>query len=152
GRTKEARAPQASPALDERLDRIERKLEELARTQERWANTLSTMAPQRLNRRLQSILRALYLKPGDLDYPHRLTAQRFSLMSQFDEDGLTLAILREAAITTSRFVELGCGSNGGNSGFLARELGWSGLMVDADEDRIAASRLLFPQRVDVVKA
>jgi hypothetical protein len=151
-RTKEAGAHEVTVAqLDQRLDRIERMLEDLARNQQRWDSTILKLAPAQLHRRLQAIVRALYLKPNDLDYPHRLTVQRFGLLSQFEEDGLTLAVLREAGMSTSKFVDIGCGENGGNSGFLVQELGWSGLMVDADEDRVAASRLRFPRGVDVVR-
>jgi hypothetical protein len=35
-----------------------------------------------------------------------------------------------------RFVDIGCGRNGGNCGLLALELGWSGLMVDASQAAI----------------
>jgi hypothetical protein len=99
-----------------------------------------------------ALIRGLYLKPEELDYPHRLTAQAFRMWSQFDEDGITLAILREAGTTTKRFVEIGCGANGGNSGFLAAELGWSGLMIDADEQKLAAARQWFTERATVVQA
>ena len=104
------------------------------------------------DRHLSSIIRALYLDPEELSYPYRLTAQRFGLWSQFSEDGLTLAIFREAGTVNARFVEIGCGANGGNSGFLAAELGWSGLMVDADEQLLGVARHTFTEQVDVVEA
>lgn len=100
---------------------------------------------------LDALLRAAYVDSERLPYPHRLTARRFGSYSQTEEDGLVLALLGEAGAAGGRFVELGCGVNGGNSGFPAYELGWSGLMVDGDEDAVRACRLKFPpQRVDVV--
>jgi len=83
-----------------------------------------------------SILRALYLDADELPYPQRLTARRFRMNSQNDEDGLTSALIREAGLSARRFVEIGCGKNGGNSGFLAQECGWSGLMIDAHKIRV----------------
>lgn len=107
----------------------------------------------RLQWGIEAILRKVYLRPEELEAPARLVAGRFKLLSQFEEDGITLAILREAGITNARFVELGCGDNGGNSGFLAKELGWSGLMVDAERDCVAAARLRFNSaRVQVVQS
>ena len=85
---------------------------------------------------IRSILRALYLDVDELPYPQRLTARRFRMSSQNDEDGLTLALITEAGLSARRFVEIGCGKNGGNSGFLAQECGWSGLMIDAHEIRV----------------
>jgi len=79
---------------------------------------------------VQSLLRERYLDSSSLPYPERLTARRFRISSQNQEDGLTLALLGEAGVTGRRFVEIGSGLSGGNSGFLARECGWSGLMVD----------------------
>ena len=64
-------------------------------------------------------------RPGKLGYPHRLTSQRFGLLSQNGEDGVLLALIEQAGPGGRRFAEVGCGTNGGNSGFLARELGWS---------------------------
>src|SRR5438105_2466406 len=68
---------------------------------------------------LDALLRSAYVDPDGLPFPERLTAQRFGLHSQDGEDGIVLALLRAAGVATSRFVELGCGPNGGNSGLLA---------------------------------
>lgn len=107
----------------------------------------------RLDRKLDAILRALYVDADRLPYPERLLAQRFPMYAQNEEDGLTLAVLRETGMETHRFVEIGCGENGGNSGFLARELGFSGLMIDGSRDRIEQARRRFPaHRVAVVEA
>jgi hypothetical protein len=102
-----------------------------------------TVLVTRQTKLLDAIARKLFLDPDDLDYPERLTAQRFGLQSQGDEEGILLALLHAGGGRTRRFVELGCGGNGGNSGLLASELGWNGLMVDAREDPVAECRLRF---------
>jgi hypothetical protein len=88
----------------------------------------------------EAAVRRLALDPERLPWPQRLTARRFASSSQRGEDGLILALLHEGAEKTRRFVELGCGDNGGNSGFLARELGWTGAMVDGGGDDVQALR------------
>jgi hypothetical protein len=83
-----------------------------------------------------ALLRKMYLADVKLEPPYDLQAERFSFSSQNDEDGLVLALIKRIGSTNRRFVELGCGMNGGNSGFLASEMGWHGLMVDARDDAI----------------
>ena len=126
---KKARAPgvdqQAATAaairdLSERFERIERAIRDLKQNVD--------LVP--------SLVRKLYLTDVKLDPPYDLQAERFSFSSQNDEDGLVLAIVKRIGATNRKFVELGCGMNGGNSGFLASELGWQGLMVDARDDAI----------------
>jgi hypothetical protein len=94
-------------------------------------------------------LRAHYVDPSTLPYPERLTTQRFRLSSQNQEDGLTLALLHEAGPTTRRFVEIGSGLSGGNGGFLAREWGWSGLMVDGHQEHMQQVARRFPMATAV---
>lgn len=83
-----------------------------------------------------ALVRKLYLEGVPLEPPYDLQAERFSFSSQNDEDGLVLALFKRIGAASRRFVELGCGMNGGNSGFLASECGWHGLMVDARDDAI----------------
>jgi hypothetical protein len=59
-----------------------------------------------------------------------LAAYECRVMSQQGEDGIVHEILRRAGFPTRRSVELGCGTNGGNSGLLAACFGYSSLMVD----------------------
>ena len=106
--------------LSERFERIERAIRDLKQNVDL----------------IPSLVRKLYLSDVKLDPPYDLQAERFSFSSQNDEDGLVLAIFKRIGATNRRFVELGCGMNGGNSGFLASELGWQGLMVDARDDAI----------------
>jgi hypothetical protein len=83
---------------------------------------------------MRAVLRRLYLEPSALPAPYSLTARRFRIGSQNEEDGITWAIFQEMGVSLGRAIEIGCGANGGNSGFLVQECGWSALMVDADED------------------
>ena len=76
-------------------------------------------------------------------YPASLLSRRFKLMSQNEEDGVTLALLKLAGTPNRTFVEIGSGASGGNSGVLAQEFGWRGLMVDIDEAKIAKARAKF---------
>jgi hypothetical protein len=102
---------------------------------------------------VDAVVRHAYVDLDVVPYPERLVAQRFRGHSQNTEDGIVVALFREAGVTNARFVEIGCGSNGGNSGFLAKELGWSGLMIDGSASSIARARLRFrPDRVDVAEA
>ena len=131
-------APASRAQLDDvrrRLDRIERQLEGIEKI---WLRT------RHVEPAVQALLRERYLDPAHLPYPERLTARRFRLSSQNQEDGLTLALLQEAGATCRRFVEIGAGLSGGNSGVLARELGWAGLMVDGHEAHMAQVGRRFP--------
>jgi hypothetical protein len=130
-----ARHDEALADITRRLARIERQLEAVEKI---WQRT------RHVEPAVQAILRERYLDPASLPYPERLTARRFRVSSQNQEDGLTLALLNEAGATCRRFVEIGSGLSGGNSGFLARECGWSGLMVDGHSDHIVQVGRRFP--------
>jgi hypothetical protein len=88
-----------------------------------------------VERNVQSLVRHEYLDPTALPFPQNVLAQRFHDLSQNEEDGITLALFKLVGATTRRFVELGAGTNGGNSGFLATSCGWTGLMVDGSPAR-----------------
>jgi hypothetical protein len=92
---------------------------------------------------VDGLQRQLALRDLELPPAQRLTAQRFRGLSQNGEDGMVLALLRAAGVEHATFAEIGSGINGGNSGFLAQELGWRGLMVDGDKKRVAMLRSRF---------
>jgi len=122
--------------ISRRLDRIERQLDSLNKI---WLRT------RHVEPAVQALLRDRYVDPAALPCPERLTAQRFRLSSQNEEDGITIALLKEAGIVTRTFVEIGSGLSGGNSAALAREFGWTGLMVDgAGSTRMAQVGRRFP--------
>lgn len=83
------------------------------------------------------------LRASDSD----VTGRRFGLHSQFEEDGILLALHERTGACTRRFVEIGCGGNGGNSGTLAAELGWHGLMVDTSPTAVATAAALNPATI-----
>lgn len=98
----------------------------------------------------EALLRREAVDAASLPFPERLVVRRFHLRSQGGEDGLVQALLQETGIGPRRFVELGCGWNGGNSGFLVEELGWTGLLVDSDREIVDALRRRWrPTDVDV---
>ena len=117
----------ALTAIAERLDRLERVVTDLKQNVD--------LVP--------SIVRKLYLDGVELPPPYDLAAGRFSFLSQNDEDGLLLAVFTRIGTTDRRFVEIGCGMNGGNSGFLAQELGWQGLMIDGKNESVEKVRIRF---------
>lgn len=123
--------PHSSP-MEARLDRMEEMLKAVQRSQ------------KRTKEQLDAILRAQYIDSlGNDGFPEALTRRRFRLMSQNEEDGIVLGLLQLAGCPSRSFVEIGCGANGGNSGVLAAELGWRGLMVDSSERRIDECKMRF---------
>lgn len=92
---------------------------------------------------VSALLRAQTLNSAALPFPARLTSRRFRLLSQNEEDGITWALLGEAGAVTRKFVDIGCGAKGGNSGFLALECGWHELMIDASSIRVEKAKRLF---------
>jgi hypothetical protein len=130
------------------FDRIEAALQGI----EERLNRL-TLGQARLQQSLHAVLR-LQTVGGHGGYPEALTWRRFNLASQNEEDGITYALLQEIGDPPlGRFVEIGAGDNGGNSGFLAGELGFEGMMVDRSSKRLS---VLFPLtangRVKLVEA
>ena len=147
--------------LEERLALVQRradinskKLKKLHRENLRLIKRLDSVVAQvgarglkgdvrRLSIMMQAIQRALFLDPADLPYPYNLTARRFSLSSQNEEDGIIHAIFDTVGDGSRRFVEIGAGTNGGNSGFLASECGWSGMMLEASSGRTDRLKMRF---------
>ena len=126
-------------ALQEELQRVGKRLAGL----ESKAN-LDTKWRGHFTGKIDALLRRQYFADFLADeYPAALLSQRFKLMSQNEEDGITLALLKLAGAPNRTFVEIGSGASGGNSGMLAQEFGWRGVMVDIDEDKIAKARDKF---------
>lgn len=110
--------------------------------------TATLAAVQRIESRVDALVRRQLIEPAlAASVEARIGLKRFGLHSQFEEDGMTLEILSRVHPHTHRFVEIGCGENGGNSGILAGELGWSGLMVDRRRRNVERSVRLNPATV-----
>ena len=74
----------------------------------------------------------------------------FRVFSQADEDGILLFLLAATSADSRRFVDIGAGDciTASNCANLALNLGFHGLFVDADEQRIAAGRRLYASHPD----
>ncbi len=154
---KAAKAPKVRERFDQRLRDAARQRDpvelrrDIARTQkqlerlDRMVGSRVVTRLESLERDVASVQRRLAVDAASLPYPERLLAHRFRLHSQNQEDGVLLALLEAAGVGPRRFVELGCGDNGGNSGMLAGELGFEGLMVDGADSNVAACRRQFPR-------
>ena len=150
--------------LRKRLMALEKHVHDLrqlseSRDYERRLDRIDQVLRQKLRVRLtcierdvKTVLRLKALEDTELGFPQALQAKRFGVRSQNEEDGLLLALFGVVGADTHRFVEIGCGTNGGNSGFLASELDWSGLMVDAVEARVQRVRGRFGPNVVGVEA
>ena len=136
-------------AIETQLDRLTKLVERLGANQKQDAKWRMVF-----RRQMNSLVRRAYLEDAALPHPAALHVHGFRLRSQHDEDGIILALLRAGGIVNRSFVEIGCGSTGGNSGVLAYELGWSGLMVDANKKALEEAGRLFHvnPRVRAVKA
>jgi hypothetical protein len=120
---------------------VETRLKEISDRLTRLEDSIASLEPN--IKMLPAIVRKLYLDDTELPHPYDLLSERFHYRSQNEEDGLLLALFKRIGMTDRRCVEIGCGLNGGNSGFLVQECGWSGLMVDADRHKIATIKQRF---------
>lgn len=131
-------------AVNEKLDRLTAMVERLAADRKQDAKWKSIF-----RRQLLSLIRAQYLASG-LAAPNALEARRFRLRSQNEEDGIVLALLQATGVCGRRFAEIGSGGAGGNSGVLAYELEWTGLMLDASGAAVRAARTTFAAKPRVI--
>ncbi len=154
--TNESQAAKAVHIAEELLDEIRLQRLELATVNKCLAkleteHQAMSMALTKLCKRvshlgpdLQAVLRMLHLNPEALPYPQRLMVQRYRLKSQNEEDGITLALFEQVGTINRKFIEIGSGLSGGNSALLASELGWTGLMLDGDTERMVQVGRRFP--------
>ena len=117
-------------------------LERALKTERKWRLIFA--------RQMGALLRSQQLSRLPLAPPYDITARRFGLWSQNEEDGIILALLEHAGITDRRFVEIGSGQSGGNAALLAYECGWAGLMIDIVPEAIEKLRIRFGHNPSVV--
>ena len=126
-------------ALQDELRRTSKRLSALelqARLETKWRGHFTD--------KIDALLRRDFLENfPEVGGPAYLLSRRFKLLSQNEEDGITLELLKLAGAPNKSFVEIGSGASGGNSGMLAKEFGWRGLMVDIDQDKISKARQKF---------
>ena len=132
--------PQSELTISRRIHRIEKDLHALTEQHEDVFRQL-----RHLQSGIDGLVRAAYVDPSSLPYPERLTAGRFRLLSQNQEDGMLWSLFQQIGTTTKTFVELGSGATGGNAAMLAGEFGWTGLMVEGDQGKVEYAGRRFPR-------
>jgi len=142
---------QTTRQVAKRLDRIEQRIADLVDRADGLDAMARTGRLRKNDDNVDALVRHTFLN-GTLDGRQALLARRFRGLSQHEEDGITVALFERIGASTRRFVEIGAGVNGGNSGFLARECGWAGLMIEAQPDRAATLRRRFAPAVSVVQS
>ena len=132
--------PQSELTISRRIHRIEKDLHALTEQHDDVFRQL-----RHLQSGIDGLVRAAYVDPSSLPYPERLTAGRFRLLSQNQEDGMLWSIFQQIGTTTKTFVELGSGATGGNAAMLAGEFGWTGLLVEGDQGKVEYAGRRFPR-------
>ena len=138
--------------LQQQLDHLQQSLDSLAGKTEAIDRNLRVGRLRKIDGNVDALIRHAFVAPNQLAEPHATLARRFRGMSQNDEDGITLALMDRIGTAAKRFVEIGAGVNGGNSGFLARECGWTGVMIEIDPDRVRTLKRRFGPAIAVVDA
>jgi hypothetical protein len=131
--------PPAQQTVARRIARIEKDLAVMTEQFELLFRHL-----RHLQSGVDGLVRAAYLQPESLPYPERLTARRFRLHSQNQEDGLLWTLFHEIGVEHAKFVELGSGASGGNAAMFAAECGWTGLMVEGNKGSAEYAGRRFP--------
>jgi len=127
-----------------KLDRLTHLVEQMAARQKQDAKWRSIFRLQ-----LEALVRDAYLADSALPADRSLALRRFRLRSQNEEDGIAIALLKAAGVTSRTFVEIGSGGTGGNSAVVAFDLGWRGLMVDASSGALRNLRNLLSSNPQV---
>jgi hypothetical protein len=136
--------PTPDPAIGKRIHRVEKDLHALTEQHEEVFRQL-----RHLQSGIDGLVRAAYIDPASLPYPERLTASRFRLLSQNQEDGILWSLFQQIGTTSKTFVELGSGATGGNAAMLAGEFGWTGLLVEGDQGKVEYAGRRFPRATAV---
>jgi hypothetical protein len=137
--------------LAKRLDRLDKQIDTLTKYVARLDAVAQTGRLRKIEYNVDALIRKAFLD-GQLPEPQATLARRFRGLSEHEEDGITVALFHRVGAATHRFIEIGAGVNGGNCGFLAKELGWTGLMVDIDPGRVARLQRRFAPAVAVAEA
>jgi hypothetical protein len=74
----------------------------------------------------------------------------FRIFSEFDEDGITVFLLACAAAGTRRFVDIGAdnGTHASNTANLALNLGFDGLFIEANAERLSEGERFYRRHPD----
>ena len=129
------------------------------RIQQRWQDAFDSLTDKVKSeqkwrvvfaRQLNAVLRSMHLSRLPMSPPHDVSAKRFRLWSQNEEDGIIVGLFEHAGVTDCRFVEIGSGRSGGNAALLAYECGWSGLMIDIVPEAIESLPARFAHNSGVI--
>jgi hypothetical protein len=76
----------------------------------------------------------------------------FRVFSEFDEDGIAFFLLAVGGSPTRRFVDIGAGDGvfASNTANLALNLGFDGLLIEADESRVQGGRRFYSKHPDTM--
>jgi len=138
------RQPASALTIAKRIHRIEKDLSALREQHEEVFRQLRL-----LQTGIDGLVRGVHVDAAKLPYPERLTASRFRLLSQNQEDGILWTLFEHFGTTCRRFVELGSGASGGNAAMLAGEFGWTGLLVEGDKGKVEYAGRRFPRATAV---
>lgn len=136
--------PQSELTVSRRIHRIEKDLHALTEALDEQHDAMSRQL-RHLQAGIDGLVRAAYVDASNLPYPERLTARRFRLLSQNQEDGILWTLFQHIGVKHKTFVELGSGATGGNAAMLAGEFGWTGLFVEGDQGKVAYAGRRFPR-------
>jgi hypothetical protein len=117
-------------------------MDKLVSDMQHTLNELLLFAGDQLVVACQERIAALLAEPQYAD-PRRLERFGFKGYSQQDEDGIIQEIFRRIGVTDQCFVEVGVGHGLENNTVYLLQQGWSGLWLDADQDRCNAIKKLF---------
>jgi hypothetical protein len=140
-----------SALLAKRLDRLDQRFAELNQKIASLETVARTGRLRKIDDNVDALIRHAFLN-GGLPEPQAMLARRFRGLSQHEEDGIIVALFDRIGADNRRFIEIGAGVNGGNSGFLARECGWTGLMLESAPGRARRLQRRFAPVVHVVAA
>ena len=149
--THEQQTASALRQVTTRLDRLEHKIEAVLSQLEKVDGVLRRGRLRKVDDNVDALIRHTFLSQV-LPQPQATLVRRFRGLSQNEEDGIAVALFDRIGAPTRRFVEVGAGVNGGNSGFLARECGWSGVMLEIHPARVRALQRRFGPAVTAVQA
>ena len=136
--------PQSELTISRRIHRIEKDLHALNEAVGEQNDAIARQL-RHLQAGIDGLVRAAYVDPSHLPYPERLTASRFRLLSQNQEDGILWSLFQQIGVKNRTFVELGSGATGGNAAMLAGEFGWTGLLVEGDQGKVEYAGRRFPR-------
>ncbi len=117
-------------------------MDKLQHEMQHTLNELLLLSGDQLVVACQQRIAGLLAEPQYAD-PRRLERFGFKGYSQQDEDGMLQEIFRRIGASDRRFVEIGVGDGLENNTLYLLQQGWTGVWMEADQDKCAAIRACF---------